>query len=51
MTYQVYTYFGRVLAQFQTLDNETHHNAASKAREYLLEQENMGTTCWIRLNY
>lgn len=47
-SFQVYTYFGRVLATFTTPMNETHHSALENARKYLLKKEKDGVKCWIK---
>lgn len=49
MNFEVYTYFGRVLKTFGCNENQTHHEAIDKAREFLNQQESLGITCWIRL--
>lgn len=49
MIFQVYTYFGRVLREFEVPDNRTHHDTLEEARLYLVQQEkNLGTKVWIR---
>lgn len=51
MDYEVYTYFGRVLKTFTVPSNETHHNTKMKARLYLMNKEEQGVICWIRLKH
>ena len=46
--FEVYTYFGRVLARHAIQPNELHHVAAEKARKDLLLYERQGTACWVR---
>jgi len=46
--FQVYTYFGRVLAEFP-IGEELHHHALERARLRCRELEQQGTATWIRL--
>lgn len=45
--FQVYTYFGRELANFP-IGDALHHSAAERARKDCATRESQGTTCWVR---
>jgi hypothetical protein len=46
--FEVYTYFGKVLARFYVDKGATHHDALEKARLFIVKLEKQGTTCWLR---
>jgi hypothetical protein len=39
MLFQVYTYFGRTLAEFEVMGDETHHRALEESRVFLEQWE------------
>ena len=48
--FEVYTYFGRILASFTVGKDELHHGAMEKARLYLVEYEStIGNAAWVRI--
>ena len=46
MTFEVYTYFGRVVSRHPIKPDELHHRAAEEAR---LACANHPTQAWVRL--
>lgn len=46
--YEVYTYFGRVLARFHFNEDELAVQTYERAYIELVEIERGGRTCWIR---
>ena len=48
-SFEIYTYFGRVLATFTSGKDELHHIALEQARTYLKDYETAtGSKAWIR---
>ena len=47
----VFTYFGKVLKTFEIMPNETHHSTLKRAREFILNYENLGNNrAWLKVN-
>jgi hypothetical protein len=49
-TFEVYTYFGRVLKVFEGRTNKTHHDAYEQARIFIVDYEKQNNSkAWVRI--
>ena len=50
ISFEIYTYFGRVLTSFTAGKDELHHIALEQARTYLKDYEaTTGNAAWVRI--